>query len=86
MGIADPAPAAFAEGEVVDGVLVVERLVEVDEFVDVQLADFSQSSTARTTARRMVEREGIGIAHERLPDAREQQTQQGINVCVGAYC
>ena len=41
MGLTYPAPAAFAEGDVVDGVLVVERLVEVDELVDVQLTDLT---------------------------------------------
>ena len=71
MGITDPAPAAFAEGNIVDGVFIVERLVEVDEFVDVQLADFAQSCAARTTARGVVERESVGIAYERLPDAGE---------------
>ena len=71
VGVANPAPAALAEGDVVDGVLVVERLVKVDELVDVQLADFAQTRTARTTARRVVEGESVGIAYERLPDARE---------------
>ena len=85
MGVANPAPAAFAEGDVMYGVLVVERLIEIHQFVDVQLADFAQTAAARTTAHRVVEREGVGIAHKRLPDARKQQAQQGVNICVSAH-
>ena len=84
MGVTDPAPAAFAEGDVVDGVLVVERLVEVDELVDVQFTNLTQACATRTATRGVVEREGIGVAHEWLTDTREQQTKQGINVCVCA--
>ena len=85
VGVAYPAPAALAEGDVVDGVLVVERLVEIHQLVDVQLADLAQSAAARTAARGVVEREGVGVAHEGLPDAREEQTQQGVDVGVGAH-
>ena len=53
--------------------------------MDVQLADLAQSAAARTAARGVVEREGIGVAHEGLPDAREEQTQQGVDVGVGAH-
>ena len=49
VGIADPAPSALAEGDIMNGVLVVERLVEVDQLVDVQLTDLSQAGAARTT-------------------------------------
>ena len=85
VGVANPTPAALAEGDVVDGVLVVERLVEIDQLVDVQLADFAQPAAARAAARRVVEREGVGVAHEGLSDAREEQTQQGVDVGVGAH-
>ena len=53
--------------------------------MDVQLADLAQSAAARTAARGVVEREGVGVAHEGLPDAREEQTQQGVDVGVGAH-
>ena len=35
-----PAPSAFAESNIVYGVFVVERLVEIHKFVDVQLSYF----------------------------------------------
>ena len=41
--IAYPSPATFTEGNVVDGVLIVEALVEVYELVNVELADLTQS-------------------------------------------
>ena len=75
MGVTDPAPAALAEGDVVYGVLIVERFVEVDQFMDVQFADLAQTGAAWTTARGVVERESVGIANERLTDAGEQQSQ-----------
>ena len=83
--IAYPSPATFAEGDVVDGVLIVEALVEVYELVNVELADFTQSRTAWTTALRMVETERLGVAYKRFPDTREQQSDEGIDVCIGAH-
>ncbi len=41
MGITNPSPSAFAKGDVVDGVLVVEALVEVNEFVDIELTNLA---------------------------------------------
>ena len=66
MGIANPAPASFSEGNIMDGILVVERLIKVHQFVDVQLTDFAQTGTAWTAAGRMIERKSIGIADKRL--------------------
>ena len=86
VGIANPAPAALAEGDIMNGVLVVERLVEIYQLVDVQLTDFAQTGAAGTTPRRVIEREGIRIAHKRLTDTRKQQAKQGVNVCICAYC
>ena len=85
MGVAYPAPAALVEGYVVDGVLVVERLVEVDQLVNVKLTDFAQSATAWAAARGVIERECVAVAHKRLSDARKQQSQQGVDVGVGAH-
>ncbi len=82
--VADPAPAALAEGDVVDGVLVVEALVEIHEFVDVELPDLAQAGAARTAALRMVEAETVGIAHERLAYARKEQAQQRVDIRVCA--
>ena len=85
MGVTYPAPAPFVEGDVVDGVFIVERLIEIDQLVDVQFPDFAQPSAARTGSRRVVERESVGVAHEGLPDTREEQSQQGVDVGVGAH-
>ena len=43
VGIAYPAPAAFAEGYVMDGVFVVEALVEIHQLVDVPFAYFPET-------------------------------------------
>ena len=85
VGIAYPAPAAFAEGDIVDGVLVVETLVEVHELVDVELTYLSQSRASWTATFWVVEAERLCIAHKGLPDAREQQSHQRIDVSIGAY-
>jgi len=85
VGIAYPAPAALAEGDVVDRVLVVEALVKVDELVDVQLAYLAQTRAARAAALGMVEAERLGIAHKGLTHTGEQQAQQGGHVRIGRY-
>ena len=85
MGVANPAPAAFAEGNVVNAVLVVQTLVEVHQLVDVQLANLTQTRTARATALGVVKAERLGVAHEGFAHAREEQAQQGVDIGVGAY-
>ena len=57
VGIANPSPSSLAEGDVVDGVFIVQAFVEVHEFVDIELANLAQSRTARTAALGMIERE-----------------------------
>ena len=66
MGLANPSPSAFAECYVVDSVLIVEALVEVNEFVDIELTNLAQARAARTAALWMVEAERLGISHPRL--------------------
>ena len=66
VGIAYPPPSPLSESDVVDGVLIVEALVEVHELVDVQLPDLAESRTARAASLRVVEAEGVGIADKRL--------------------
>ena len=85
MGIANPAPATLAERDVVDGVLVVQALVEVHELVNIQLANLAQPRAARTATLGMIERERFRIAHEGLSHTREQQAHQGSNVGIGAH-
>ena len=55
VSIAYPSPATLAEGDVVDGIFIVQTLVEVNQLVDVELANLAQTGTARTTAFRMIE-------------------------------
>ena len=86
VGIANPSPSALSESDVVDGVFVVQTLVEVHQFVDVELAYLAQSRAARAAPFGMVERERLGIAHEGLPHTREEQPEQGCYVGVGSYC
>ena len=83
-GVADPAPAALPEGDVMDGIFVVEALVEIHEFVDVEFPDLTQSGAARAAALRMVEAETVGVAHERFAHAREQQADQRVDIRIGA--
>ena len=83
-GVALPAPEPPAEGGEVDGVLVVETLVEVHELVDVEVVHLAQAVAARAFAGRVVEREGVRIADERFAHARKEQPQQRIDVRVGA--
>ena len=85
VGVAYPAPATLAEGDIVNRVLVVEALVKIDQLVDVQLADFAQTRAARTAALGVVEAERLGIAHKGLSHAREQQAQQGGDVGIGRH-
>ena len=85
VGVAYPAPATLAESDIVDGVLVVEALVKINQLVDVQLTDFAQARAARTAALGVVETERLGIAHKGLAHAREQQAQQGSDVGIGRY-
>ena len=68
-----------------DRILVIEALVEVHELVDVQLPDLAEAGAPRAAPLRVVEAERVGIAHERLPHAGEQQPHQGIDVGVGAH-
>ena len=84
VGIAYPAPPTFAKGDVVDGVLVVQALVEVHQLMNVELANLAQPRATGTAALRMVERERVAIAHKRLADTREEQAQQGSDVGIGA--
>ena len=85
MGIAYPAPSSLAEGDVVDGVFVVEAFVEVDELVEVELANLAQSGAPRAAALGVVEAERLGIADEGLSHAREEQSHEGVDVGVGAH-
>ena len=62
VGVADPAPAALAKGDIVDRVLVVEALVKIDQLVDVELAYLAQTRTAGTAALGVIEAERLGIA------------------------
>ena len=66
VGVAYPSPPALAKGYVVDGVLIVETLIEINKLVYVQLANLAQTRTTRAAALRVVERERLGIAHKRL--------------------
>ena len=70
------------ECDVVDGVFIVQALVEIDEFVDVEFAYFAQSRAAWTAALRVVEREGVAISYEWFAHTREQQSHQRIDVGV----
>ena len=82
VGVALPTPGARGEGGEVDDVLVVEALVEIHQLVDVQVGHRAHAAAARTAARRVVEREGVAVAHEGRPHAREEEAQQGIDVGV----
>ncbi|MCD8164268.1 MAG: hypothetical protein LUE09_12830 [Synergistaceae bacterium] len=62
VGVAFPAPEPSAEGGEVDGVLVVEALVEVDELVYVQVVDDAETVAARTFPRRVVKGKDIRVA------------------------
>ena len=68
-----------------DRILVIEALVEVHKLVDVQFPDLAEAGTARAAPLRMVETERVGITHERLPHAGEQEPHQGIDVGVSAH-
>ena len=67
-----------------DGIFVVEALVEIHEFVDVEFPDLAQPGAARAAALRMVEAETVGVAHERFAHAREQQADQRVDIRIGA--
>src|SRR6266851_551074 len=67
-----PPPALYGIFREEDSPLVerfgfVKKLVEIDAYLA------ANAIALRTHALRVVERKGIGIAHERLPDARVQQ-------------
>ena len=84
VGVAFPAPEPPAEGGEVDGVLVVEALIEVDKFVDVQVVDDTEAVAARTFPRRVIEGEDVRVADEGPPDARKEQAQDRIDIRIGA--
>ena len=86
VGIAYPPPAALVECDVVYRVLIIEALVEVHQFVDVQLPYLPQAGAPRAAALGMVEGKCVGISHKRLPDAGEQQSQQRVDIGVSGYC
>ena len=85
VGIAYPSPATLVEGDVVYGVLIVQALVEIHQLVNVELAYLAQARAARAAPLRMVERERVRIAHERLPHAREEQAHERIDIGVRAH-
>ena len=85
MGIPDPSPPTLAEGDVVDGVLVVEAFVEVDELVDVEFANLAQARASLTAAFGMIEAQRLGIAHKGLPHPAEEQAQQRGHIGVGGH-
>ena len=83
--IPDPPPAALAEGDVMDRILVVQTFVKVHEFVDIQFPDLAEARTAGATPLRMVETEGVRVPHEGLTHAGEQQAHERIDVGIGSH-
>ena len=83
VGVTNPTPPPFVEGDVVDGVLVVERFVEIDELVDVEFADLAEAGTTRAAARGVVEGEGVAIADEGRANAREEEAEESVDVGIG---
>ena len=83
--IPDPPPAALAEGDVMDRILVVQALVKVHELVDIQLPDLAESRTAGATPLRMVETEGVRIPYEGFSHTGEKQTHERIDVGIGSH-
>ena len=68
-----------------DGILVIEALVEVHQLVDVQLTYLSQAGAPGAAALRMVEGKCIGISHEGLSYTGKEEPQQRVDVRVSGY-
>src|SRR5579859_7108966 len=65
---------------------IVERFGCVKKCVEIDAYLATNAIALRTHTLRIVERKGIGIAHERLPDARVQQPQHRIDIGNGPHC
>ena len=43
MGVSYPAPSSFMKRNIMDGIFVVEALIEVDQLMNVEFANLSQA-------------------------------------------
>lgn len=69
-----------------DHAWIIETFIKVHQLVDVQFRDFSDPIAAGAASLRVIEGKPIRITDKRPSDSGKKKPQQGIGICVCAYC